>query len=265
MSKDKIQFSHANGFPGESYQTLYRYLEDDYDISYIDTLGHDPQFPITNNWPYLIEELICDIKSKHTEPVIAVGHSLGGVLSLFASCQHPELFKAVILLDAPILGFPKAHLLKVLKKLQWHDHYVLGGQSVLRRTRVWGSVDEVIQHCSRRTLFKSFDQRCLQDYATYGTVEVGQGQRALKIAPEVEYKIYQTFPDKALKFRRASVPCCTILGQFGTMVDWTTRCFMRKRYNMRFEWVPGGHLFPFEYPQASARAIKKSISELIKE
>ena len=36
--------------------------------------------------------------------MVGVGHSLGGYLTALAAVRRPELFRAVILLDAPILG-----------------------------------------------------------------------------------------------------------------------------------------------------------------
>jgi len=55
------------------------------------------------------------ITLQASEPVIAVGHSLGGVLSLMASIEAPHLFKAIVLLDAPIIGRLKSSLIRLSK------------------------------------------------------------------------------------------------------------------------------------------------------
>ena len=63
MEKEIIQFSHANGFPGSTYASLFSHLKDEFTIRYIDTLGHNPKYPVTNNWSLLANELIDAIES----------------------------------------------------------------------------------------------------------------------------------------------------------------------------------------------------------
>src|SRR5437870_13259241 len=102
--RELLHFAHGNGFPSPCYRQLLEGLEGRYDCSYIDRIGHNPQFPVTENWPFLIDEVIDSVNRQAGQPVIAVGHSLGGVLSLLAAIKEPTLFKAVIMLDSPLLG-----------------------------------------------------------------------------------------------------------------------------------------------------------------
>jgi pimeloyl-ACP methyl ester carboxylesterase len=43
--------------------------------------------------------------------VILLGHSLGGLLSMLVAHQHPELVKAVVVIDAPIVAGWRAGVL----------------------------------------------------------------------------------------------------------------------------------------------------------
>ena len=111
--KPLIQFAHGNGFPSSCYAALFSYLEKDYSISYVEMSGHDPNYPVTENWDYLVEEQIHAV-AQHQRPVIGVGHSLGGVLLFRAAVYHPELFSSVILLDSPLIGHFKSGFINFL-------------------------------------------------------------------------------------------------------------------------------------------------------
>src|ERR1017187_9498271 len=112
MSRDVLHFSHANGFPAACYRKFFGYLEPDFRISSINCIGHDPAYPVTDGWPHLVAQLIDHLTAHCRAPVVGVGHSLGGYLTFMAAVQRLELFKCIILLDAPILGHFDADCLR---------------------------------------------------------------------------------------------------------------------------------------------------------
>lgn len=97
-----IFFAHANGFPSATYGKLFSALEPDYRIRHLEQHGHDPRFPVDDNWNNLVDELILHVE-QDSEPVWGVGHSLGGVLHYHAALRRPELYRGVVLLDSPLL------------------------------------------------------------------------------------------------------------------------------------------------------------------
>jgi len=52
--KEVIHFAHGNGFPSPCYRQLLSGLEKEYDVKYIDRIGHNPLYPITENWHFLV-------------------------------------------------------------------------------------------------------------------------------------------------------------------------------------------------------------------
>jgi hypothetical protein len=56
-----IHFAHANGFPSASYQLLLGQLSERHKIYQIPLLGHDPKYPVGNNWSQLTHQLIHSI------------------------------------------------------------------------------------------------------------------------------------------------------------------------------------------------------------
>src|SRR3990167_6793886 len=105
---NKIVFSHGNSFPSGTYSVLFSHLRQrGFDVSAVDRFGHDPRFPVTDNWPHLVEQL-AEFAAEQVRasggPVYLVGHSLGGILSVMAASRHPELARGVLMIDSPILS-----------------------------------------------------------------------------------------------------------------------------------------------------------------
>ena len=57
-------------------------VADDFDIQTLDMHAHNPRYPVTDGWPHLVDEYINELTTRYSEPVILVGHSLGGMLSV---------------------------------------------------------------------------------------------------------------------------------------------------------------------------------------
>ena len=96
-----IVFSHGNSFPASTYRVLREDLvARGFQVDAIEKFGHDPQYPVTNNWPHLVQQLADFAKALQGdgEPAFLVGHSLGGILSLMCAARHPELARGVVLI-----------------------------------------------------------------------------------------------------------------------------------------------------------------------
>ena len=116
--KPLIHFAHANGIPSKVYQKFFDELSDEYDVVYLPQIGTDPKYPISNHWTHLVTQVIDSIERQaQGRPVIAMGHSLGGLLSFMAAYRRPELMQQLIMLDPPLInGFPSfgIHIAKLL-------------------------------------------------------------------------------------------------------------------------------------------------------
>jgi pimeloyl-ACP methyl ester carboxylesterase len=230
-------------------------LSSGFSISFIDAIGTDPRYPPTEGWPHLVEQWISFLEQQK-EPAVGVGHSLGGYLNYLAAVRRPELFRGIVLLDAPIIGPFRGSVLGATKRLGIVDRVTPAGATRDRRS-TWRTREEAKAHFRSRKLFENFAAECLDDYVDHGLVGDG-GKLRLKIDPLVETQIYRTIPHDMMRHLAAlRVPAVFIGGAGSDVVRRVRLAGMRPRFSLRK--VPGGHLFPFEYPREAARSIAQAL------
>jgi pimeloyl-ACP methyl ester carboxylesterase len=240
---------------------MFRGLAPRYRIGAIEAIGTHPRYPVTEGWPLLVRQLIDTLeRERGGEPVFGVGHSLGAYLTFFAAAQRPELFRAIVMIDAPVIGAVKGRLLGATKRIGIVDRVTPAGATRDRRAE-WASRDEARAHFRTRKLFRGFTPECLDDYVRHALAGKGNHYR-LRIDPAIEYQIYRTIPhDMQQQLRLLQVPAGFI---GGTGSDVVRRVGMGEMRGPGFlkRRVPGGHLFPFEHPAEAAAAVVELLEEL---
>jgi pimeloyl-ACP methyl ester carboxylesterase len=202
---------------------------------------------------------LVEILERKGESVYGVGHSLGGYLHYLAAVRRPELYRAIVLLDAPIIGPFRGSMLGATKRLGIVDRVTPAGATRDRRS-TWQTREEARAHFRSRALFRRFTEQCLDDYVNHGLVEK-EGRLSLKIDPLVEYQIYRTIPHDMMRhLRRLRVPAAFIGGADSEVVRRVRLAGMRPKFSMR--QVPGGHLFPFEHPREAATSLAQALEDL---
>ena len=261
MPKDIIHFAHANGFPAKTYTKLFSFLEDDFEINFLKRHAHNPKFPVTDNWNRLVDELREEIENRYTEKIVGVGHSLGGILHFLLAVQKPELYKALILLDAPIISRFSSFGIKVLKRFALLEKLSPARVTKFRRS-FWENKEQAFGHFLAKEKFANFDREVLLDYIEYGTTDTEKGVK-LFFEPKIEAKIYQTLPDFLPKMRgKLKVPAAYIGGKSSEEARLSRIGFMKRNFPFKFEFLDGSHLFPLEKPEETALLIKKIYSKI---
>jgi pimeloyl-ACP methyl ester carboxylesterase len=256
-----LHFSHANGFPAPCYEAMLAPLRRAYRVGWVEAIGTDPRYPPTEGWPHLVEQLIDTVQRDYDgEPVYGVGHSLGAYLSFLAAARRPDLFRGIVMLDAPIIGGLRGHGLRAAKRLGIVDRVTPAGMTRERRSE-WASREEARAHFRSRRLFRHVTDECLEDYVRHGLTG-SAGRYRLRIDPEIEYRIYRTIPhDMSRHLPKLKVPAGFVGGQES---DVLRRVGMGAMRGPRFAKlrVPGGHLFPFEHPLLAAAAVQELLARL---
>ncbi|WP_296484086.1 alpha/beta hydrolase [Rhodoferax sp.] len=264
-------FSHANSFAASTYGVLFKSLRSrGFKVNAIEKFGHNTQYPVTNNWPHLVQQLVDFTQAqvdKTAEPAFLVGHSLGGFLSLMAAARAPQLVRGVLLVDAPILGGWRATTLGVIKNTPLVGSFSPGAVSRKRRNS-WPNQQAALDHFRGKKAFAKWDPQVLQDYIAHGTHDEGHGsdkKRVLSFDREVETAIYNTLPhnlDALLKRHPVKCPVAFIGGINSVEMKQVGMAMTEKICKGRIMMLDGSHLFPMEKPIAAAAAIEAALLNL---
>lgn len=264
--RDILHFSHANGFPAGSYQILLDQLAEHYDVKTIDRLGHQPQYPVTDNWTQIEKELTHYFEQNYSRPVIAVGHSLGGLLSYMVARNRPDLIKGLIMLDSPVLTPMQAFGFKMLKRLNLSDRVTPAGRTDGRRQH-WADQQEAMDYFSGKSLMKRFHPESLRHYVNAGTELVDADDPAkgvrLRFDPETEMNIYRTIPHNVRSDKPLAMPSAVIGGRNSDVFWPMNGARMKSKVGMKVRWLPGGHMFPLEKPHETAELIHQLLGEML--
>lgn len=260
--KPIIHFVHGNSFPSGTYSVFLDYLRPDFEVFATDMVGHNPAYPVTDGWRHLVQELIDTLQADYKMPVILVGHSLGGILSLMAARARPDLVRGVVVLDSPVVSGWRAMLLQLFKYFGWDMKFSPARFSIKRR-HIWKDEEEAYRHFASKEMFSIWPPQVLRDYMRAGLKPHPEGV-TLRFTREVETAIYRSLPHGLGRLTRRK-PACPVgfVGGAESIEcrqagDRATRALMGDNYVL----IRGGHLIPMEAPEQTALAVREMIARL---
>ncbi|WP_028102535.1 alpha/beta fold hydrolase [Pseudoduganella violaceinigra] len=264
MTKPKVHFAHANSYPAGTYRQYFEFLGRDFEVQALEMHGHNPRYPVEDGWAKLVEELIAELETRYRkEPVILVGHSLGGMLSLMAAAQRPELVRCVVMLDSPVVAGWRANFWRLFKGTRFADRYSPARFSVKRRN-VWPDYKEAMRHFASKEVFAAWAPGVLQDYLDNGLVEHPEGLQ-LRFRREIETAIYRTLPHHigTLVKDGLPVPVAYLAGDNSVENRQAGLEHTRKLVGRNFRMMRGSHLFPMEMPRHAAETTGELIRQML--
>ncbi len=263
-----VIFSHGNSFPASTYRVILDSLrERGFQVDAIEKFGHDPRYPVTNNWPHLVQQLadFARPEADHAgHPVFLVGHSLGGLLSLMCASLHPDLARGVVMIDSPVLGGWRANAVGLAKRTPLMKNVSPGMVSRKRRNN-WLDREAVFEHFRSKKVFAKWDEQVLRDYIEHGTFQVADS-RALSFDRDVETAIYDTLPDNLSGLLRRHPLKCPVAFIGGCQSLEMKRVGLAMTQHVtrgRIMMLDGTHLFPMEKPIATAAAVEAALRNLL--
>ncbi|MCR6476897.1 alpha/beta hydrolase [Variovorax sp. ZS18.2.2] len=272
MAMPPVVFSHGNSFPASTYRVVLDSLRNrGFEVDAIEKFGHDPKYPVTDNWPHLVQQLadFAQVRADRAGgPVFLIGHSLGGFLSLMCAALHPALGRGVVLIDSPILGGWRANTLNVVKRTPLMKSISPGAISQKRKNS-WAHREAVFEHFRSKKAFAKWDEQMLHDYIDHGTfdgIAAGEDSRELSFDRDVETAIYNTLPHNlGALLRRHPLKCkaAFIGGRQSAEMKRVGMAMTEQVTRGRITMLDGTHLFPMEKPLATAAAVEAALRNLL--
>lgn len=257
-----MQLAVANGFPPQTYQPLLGPLTARYRVVCLPPrpLWPDPPPPSSiTSWRSLGDDLLAGMARYGLRDVIGVGHSFGAVALLLAAVEAPDSFRALILLDPPLLSPWFLRGVRAMQSLGLGGRLPLA-QGALRRRHRFASVDEAFAYWRGKPLFRDWPDATLRLYAESMARPAADGD-GLELAwsREWEAKYYRTLYTGSWGLLRRLPPGLPLLAVRGTTTyafpAASARAFCRLLPAASLVEIEAGHLFPHTAPDTTRDAM----------
>lgn len=265
-----LHLAHANGYPPGAYRAFAAALRPLGRVIAQTTRmlvpGTDPG--ALESWHDLAGDLIALLEAETADhgPAVGIGHSLGGVVTLYAAVSRPELFRAVALIEPVFLPpdvVERARDAGGLERLALVD-------TALRRRDRFADPAEALAHWRPKPVFAGLSDAVLADYVAAALREdpaaPSPAERFRLAYPrEWEARVYATPPLDVWDFvTRLAVPTLAVRGPgTDTLAPEAWTHWRRLQPGARFVEVPGtGHLAPLERPEAVAAEVAAFVGRL---
>jgi pimeloyl-ACP methyl ester carboxylesterase len=104
----RVVFVHGLFGQGRNWTTIAKGLSDGHRVTLLDLPNHGHS-PWTDRVDYLdMAELVAAELRLLDEPVTLVGHSMGGKVAMQLALRHPELLRALVVVDVAPADYPEA-------------------------------------------------------------------------------------------------------------------------------------------------------------
>ena len=267
--KPLINLAYANGFLPQTYTRALKPLFADYRVVSIHArpMWDDCPPDSFHNWTQFGDDLLEGLDSLTDKPVIGIGHSMGGLATMYAAVKRPGRFSKIILLD-PTFSPPPYLWIAGLIRAVGLGHRLPLVQGALRRRREWESVEAAYASFRKKALFSRFPDDVLRAYAesitTPSTNGNGKGGVRLAYSPEWESRIYQTIPTDVWRLPgKINVPILIIRGELtDVFVGGSVAAFRRANPGAQITTLAGvGHFVPQESPEQTGQAIAEFVGK----
>lgn len=267
-----LHFSHANGYPPCSYSIFLKQFTPKYQViaPWLRPLWSEDAPQTVSDWRVFRDDLLSFLNQGEDQitwpspggsKVLGVGHSVGATATLLAALRHPELFRALVLIE-PILFLPRINILwKIVTMLglSYHVHPLIRG--ALKRRRHFLNKEAMYENYRSKAVFRRISDRGLREYVNALARDDARGGVTLAYPPAWEARIYATaglYDHQIWRFApKLKLPVLLIRGAetdaFGGQV---AQRLLARLPRAELRTIPKtGHLAPLEAPESVFQVI----------
>lgn len=255
-------FSHATGLCANSYTPLINRISHRLRVVGMDDRGHGrttvpAESHKLHNWEIFIDDLELFL-SSFKEPIIAMGHSRGAVVSMLLALRRPELIRALILIDPTILPFATMGFVYLAKHTGLNRYFPIVARAA-KRNGTWPDRKTILEAYQSKGMFKTWKKDFLKAYIEDGTIKRDDGRVRLSCEPAWEARCFSVYPHDLWRYIPAiEKPTLVLYGEKSdTFLKSAVKRFQAKVPHAHMQCFKNtSHFVPMEKPEETARAIQ---------
>lgn len=262
-----LHIAHATGLCSNVYTELSKKLSEKYKVVGLDFRGHGKTLAYADSstlssWEVFYRDLE-DFFRYLNQPVVAIGHSMGGTVSAVLAARYPELISKLILIEPgfmPPLWRPFVYFAQK-SGLSMHVPFVT---RATKRKNIWRNHTDVLDDLTHKGPFKSWRKTILMDYISKGTKTLEDGSIQFLCHPLWEGKILATAPVGIWsEVSKIKCPTLVIYGENSRTFLPSVVAKLKRTlpHALLFKMRNTGHFIPMERPEELSAIIIEFIEK----
>jgi pimeloyl-ACP methyl ester carboxylesterase len=262
-----IHIAHATGLCCSPYSRFASKFIGQYKVVGLDFRGHGrtetPADPIClKSWEVFYKDLEAFFTYLN-QPIVAIGHSLGGTVSAVLAARFPAMVSKLILIEPglmPPMWIPFVYSAQKTG-MSMRVPFVT---RVTKRNRIWKNKADAVNELANKGPFKSWRKDILEDYLQAGTDNDEDGSIKLRCDPMWEGRILATAPCGIWKsISKIKVPTLVLYGAKSKTFLPSVAVKIKKAipHAIIRKMPNAGHFIPMEQPEEAADMILRFIEE----
>lgn len=265
-----VLFFHGNGFSAHTYDTLLTNVAEETPIRAFDLQGHGasddiPSVLAVRNWQLYRDNVAHAVNQNGG--AILMGHSMGGLSSMFTAMKHPESVRALILLE-PVFLSPRMTIVLGLSRMLGLESRGNGLIPQARaRRQYFADTEEAATYFLGRKGLKTWPEHAIRNYAQSILRPRRDGQPGLELSlqPEYEAQNFAGLPAWPWPAKPLPMPVLLAHGGHGSSTVYKGRVdWLRERTpKLEVQVKPdAGHMMPVDAAEWTASVVRDFLRRL---
>jgi pimeloyl-ACP methyl ester carboxylesterase len=219
------------------------------------------------DWQVYSADLLRFLSTGGLSPVIGLGHSIGGTVTLRAALRDPAQFRALVLFDPVLFTYRRMIAWNIARALGlgYKLHPKISG--ALKRRRTFDDLDVLFRGYRSRPVFQYMNDESLRCFINGITKPSPNGGYELAYSPEWEVHIYHTGLldfDIWAALPNLQVPTLIIRGaETDTFLENASQLVTKKNPKIKIVTLERTtHILPLEDPQGVFAILDEFLANL---